>query len=47
MKMIKNKKNKNKNKRIRMITKVKNDSGITIKEELNHNIYIHRYIYAD
>ena len=45
MKMIKNKKKKKKNKRIRIITKVKNDSGISIKEELNHEIYIYRYIY--
>ena len=47
MKMIKNKKKKKKNKRIRIITKVKNDSGISIKEELNHKIYIYRYIYTD
>ena len=41
MKMIKNKKKRKKNKRIRIITKVKNDSGISIKEELNHKIYIY------
>ena len=38
------KKKKKKIKQIRIITKVKNDSGITIKEELNHNIYIYLYI---
>ena len=45
MKKIKNKKKKKK--QIRIITKVKNDSGISIKEELNHEIYIYRYIYTD